>query len=166
MIRNYSITENPFVWGLRHKTLQETNQKCGFPLGSEPSALDRGFIPITNWAIDVYRLGRVIRLCFTIPLALLDVVLQIFQSIAYTFETLLTRIEMCLRAKDSESTLFGGFYIAWTISRLRLWTRDDYSYLAQDLGLVSTKYDLKTFEKGWRECLRSCSGMHRIRFSE
>lgn len=157
MTRVFSITENPFVWGLRHRSLEATNKECGLPVVAKFSTgyeeLANNALPISNWWVDGYRLGRTIRFCITVPLAFADLILQIFQSIAHTFEALALFVDIRLRCNPGYS-FFQKFYLTNLIFKIRkLVSREDYRHFVLDVGLVDSPYGIKTIPTVWRSFL-------------
>ena len=82
---SYSITENPFVYGLNQVSYKDTNKKFS------PNYKRR--VPLGIIADTSYFAGRTIRLGVSILGAVADLALQFFQILLYTPAFLIIKLE-------------------------------------------------------------------------
>lgn len=157
MSRNYSITNNPFVYGFKHLSFEITNMTCGLkttyymidgrakypPVATRPSFTnqDKNYTLLNKREKAAYYAGRSIRFLISIPGSAVDIILQIFQSLSTTFELLIPKVESLLRGCKMSQTLSIKIYDVFSISslfiKIRKWTtKDELSYLANDIGLI------------------------------
>lgn len=105
-----------------------------------------------------YRLGKTVQRLICIPVALIDVILQIFQMIAHTFEFLICKVESLATRKSFSDTFIGrNIRERRSLSSMFQSTRNRFtilqrSHLSYDLTSEDDRLGL-TYSKSYRNFL-------------
>lgn len=155
MVRSYSLTENPFCFGLRHLSFNETDKACGFfrvgTIQQKAGSRNRDphYVPLTKLEKGAYYGGRLIRFGISVPGTIIEVALRALVMVAVTFELFLMKGEALARGCTPKQTVFYNWFVTKQFSPYLLFrlisqctTVDEPFCLAQDLRLVHSKNEM------------------------
>ncbi|NNM43944.1 MAG: hypothetical protein HKM07_06340 [Chlamydiae bacterium] len=139
--REYSVTNNPFIYGITRETFEETDFSCGI------TTLGQEYHYLSDTAVVAYYSGRALAFLFSVGASIVDYVVQIPESVAACLEFIMIKLEAKVRDQDPFQTfskkLFRVFSLRALCSNLREYTtRNHPAFVAGDLGFECSTTDL------------------------
>lgn len=173
MERNYSLTENPFIYGFQHISLEITHETCGtetlyymlqprFGLPARPSFMrqSHNLSPLNHSEKTAYYIGRTMRFPLVLVGTITDLALQMLQSLATTLEYGIIKLESLVTNEDPFITRSVQMLNVVSLSRAFACMREkttiaEPTFLARDLGLIGEYEQVKSFSSKYRAFLHA-----------
>lgn len=166
MSRCYSALENPLINGFQHINYKDANNLCGYDKSFNyltnrfQRSQSEDFTKFNRVETSLYYMGRAVRFAVSIPGAIIDLILQLFQSIATTFEVLAVKLESIARGKHPIDTYLFDLFMnnqrspgSWIMKIRNLTTVSEITFLLRDLHLIKDEEKIMSFSSQYREKL-------------